>query len=357
MSRELAIRFAPAALLLVHLACSSNSDGAPAGPTVARTGGTPPRPSGEGGSAATGGATSAPGTGGAADAAAPGTGGMTGAGGSSPTDVGIIDMAPAPDVPLPECNYPEWSKDTEYKPGDIVMFMGKPYIALYTTKSHDPTISTFYWGPFTGCVLPPPAKCAELDRLLPDGEVTFKALFAAPFMLAIPKPEYSYTSLCKALATPSLSGFARSGNAMQDKRELAAFFANVAIETAYLTFTDEGNRSPQSRGFHGRGSLQITTPAIYAEVGQGLGLNLVAMPELASKEVVVWQTGLWYWLHHANPSVGAPNVCRQAIAASDFGRTVRIIHPTCGRAAERAAQYRKNCMLLGVPEPGKTSCP
>jgi hypothetical protein len=288
----------------------------------------------------------------------PSTGGSGGGGYDAPaaSEGGTIDLAPASDLPLPECNYPAWSKDKEYQQGEIVMFLGKPYVALNTTKSHDPTISTFYWAPFTGCVLPPAAKCPELDRLLPAGEATFKELFAAPFMLAIPKPEYSYSSLCKALATPSLAAFARSGNATQDKRELAAFFANVAIETAYLTFTDEGNRPPQSRTYHGRGSLQITSQPIYAEVGQGLGLDLVGMPELGSKDVVVWQTGIWYWTHHANPSVGSPQVCHAAIAQSDFGRTVRIIKGDCSSNATRAAQYRKNCMLLGV-DPGKTTCP
>ena len=80
------------------------------------------------------------------------------------------------------------------------------------------------------------------------------------------------------------------------------------------------------------------------------------MPQLGSTRIVVWQTGLWYWMRHANPSVGAPQICHQAIAAGDFGRTVRIIHPTCSRAAERADQYRKNCALLGVDPGNMTTC-
>lgn len=278
----------------------------------------------------------------------------------SPADSAPVDLAPPPpDLPPPPCNHPEWSRTVDYKAGDIVMYMGKAYIALHPNKSLDPTISTFYWGPYTGCVPPPPAPpalCPELDKLLPEGEVTYKAMFAAPFMGAVPKSVYSYASLCKALVTPSLAGFARSGNATQDKRELAAFFANVAIETAYLTAIDENGHQASDRTYHGRGSLQITSQPIYAVVGQGLGLNLVGMPQLASTETVVWQTGIWYWMHHANPSVGGAQVCHAAIAQSDFGRTVRIIKGNCVSNEQRASQYRKNCMLLGI-DPGKTSCP
>ena len=101
--------------------------------------------------------------------------------------------------------------------------------------------------------------------------------------------------------------FARSNNALQDKREIAAFFANVAIETAYLVYVDEGGASPTLQDYHGRGSLQITGQVIYQAAGAALGLNLNGQPQLASTDPVVWQTGLWYWTLHVNPSVG-PNL-------------------------------------------------
>jgi chitinase len=203
---------------------------------------------------------------------------------------------------------------------------------------------------------PPAAECPALDKLLPEGEKTFTAMFTPTFQGWVPLPAYSYSSLCKALAVPRLGGFASSGNATQDKRELAAFFANVAIETAYLTAIDERGHQASAGTFHGRGSLQITGQPIYAECGQALGLNLAGQPQLASTEGVVWQTGIWYWMLHANPSVPAPNVCHGAIMAGDFGKTLRIIKGDCASLDNRATQYRKNCTMLGV-DPGKTSCP
>jgi predicted chitinase len=262
-------------------------------------------------------------------------------------------------VALPACNQPEWNRTTAYKTGDIVMYMGKPYIALHDNQSLDPAISTYFWGPYKGCTPPPPppaARCPALDRLLPMGEQSFKAMFTPVWQGWVPLPAYSYASLCTAMSKPRLAGFAASGNDAQDKRELAAFFANVAVETAYLTAIDERGHMAADRTYHGRGALQITGQPIYAECGQALGLDLAGQPQLGSTEGVVWQTGIWYWMLHANPSVGGAQICHQAMLQSDFGRTVRIIKGDCGSLPDRATQYRKNCMLLGV-DPGKTTCP
>jgi len=302
------------------------------------------------------------GAGGSSITTSTGVGGSTGTGGSGAggsrdggVDGGIDARA---DVPLPTCNYPEWSRSMAYKKGDIVMYMGKAYIALNDNTSLDPTISTFYWGPYSGCKPPPPpppAPCPVLDKLLPNGENTFKAMFTPTFQGWLPLAAYSYTNLCKALDTSGLTGFVRSGNPTQDKREIAAFFANVALETAYLTYIDEAGHSPSAQDYHGRGSLQLTGQTNYADCGAFLGLNLAGQPQLASQAPVIWQSGIWYWMLHANPSVGGAQICHNAIAQGNFGQTVRIIKGDCASAAERTAQYRKNCMMLGV-DPGTTSC-
>jgi chitinase len=243
-----------------------------------------------------------------------------------------------------------------YKTGDIVMYMGKAYVCTYDNVSKDPIISTFYWSPYTGCIPPAAATCAILDKLVPGGEATFTAMFAPGYPGWVPLSAYSYKNFCDALATPVLAAFARSGNATQDKRELAAFLANVSVETANLTAIDEKNHSPGDHDFHGRGALQITGAPIYAEAGGALGVDLSGHPEMASQEQLVWKTGLWYWMLHANPSVGSPNVCHAAITQGNFGRAVKVINPLCNAAAQRATNYQKNCMLLGVDPGGNTSC-
>ena len=336
----------------------SNSGGAGGPPTAGgsgqgTSGGANGTPGGGGGA---GGGRTNNGAGGAAGAGSGNPGGGTGGSASSDAQ-GPVD-ANLPDVPLPECNYPDWTKAAQYHIGDVVMYMGKPYVALHDSVSLDPIISTYYWGPFTGCKPPPPppaAVCPFLDKLLPDGEATFTQMFTPSFQGWVPLAAYNYTSLCKALATAALAPFARSGDDTKDKRELAAFFANVAIETAYLTYVDESGHKASDRDFHGRGALQITGQPIYSEAGAFLGLDLAGQPQLASEATAVWQTGIWYWTFHSNPSVGGSGVCHAVIGQGNFGQTVRIIKGNCSSAAMRAAQYKKNCMLLGV-DPGDVTC-
>jgi chitinase len=329
---------------------NATGGGSNTGPsTVSTTGGGSPTTSGPG----TGGPTSGPGSGGAGGA----SGGANGTGGARDGGA-IMDAKSEADVPLPLCNYPAWVAMMPYKAGDIVMYMGKPYIATGDNPGLDPTISTFYWAPYTGCrppPPPPPVPCPVLDKLLPNGEATFTQMFTPSFQGWVPLAAYSYASLCKALATNGLTGFVRSGIDVQDKREVAAFFANVAIETAYLTYIDESGHNAADQDYHGRGALQITGQAIYADCGAGLGLDLVGHPQLASTEPVVWQSGIWYWMLHANPSAGGTQICHQSIAQGNFGHTVRIIKGDCASADTRAAQYVKNCMLLNV-DPGTTAC-
>jgi predicted chitinase len=344
----------------------TGSGGSSGGATGGARGGGPGTGGSGTGGAGTGGAVG--GTGGGAGTAGTGGSGAGGAGGSptggggAPADAAQADsgtMMPAPDMALPVCNYPTWNRTTDYKVGDIVMHMGKAYVAVNASKSLDPAISTYFWKPFTGCVPPAPppaAKCPALDRLLPGGEETFKAMFTPVWMGWVPLQAYSYASLCAAMAKPGLAGFAVSDDLTAARRELAAFFANVAVETAYLTAIDERGHQASDRTYHGRGALQITGQAIYAEAGRALGLDLAGQPMLGSTEGVVWQTGIWYWMSHANPSVGGAQICHQAIAQSDFGKTIRIIKGDCASQPDRAMQYLKNCTLLGIP-PGKTSCP
>jgi predicted chitinase len=253
---------------------------------------------------------------------------------------------------------------SHYAKGTIVMYMGKAFIATSVNDGLDPTISTFFWSPYSGCTPPPPkpppppVPCPLLDKLAPAGQSTFQAtydaMFSPTFQGRVLNPAYTYQGFCNSLDSQPAATFARSNNALQDKRELAAFFANVAIETAYLVYVDEGGVSPSLQDYHGRGSLQITGQVIYQGAGAALGLNLTGQPQLASTDPVVWQTGLWYWTLHVNPSVGQN--CHQAIAGGNFGTTIRIIKGDCGSSTERVDQYKKNCTLLGI-DPGNVSCP
>ncbi|MAM88548.1 MAG: hypothetical protein CME36_14685 [unclassified Hahellaceae] len=45
--------------------------------------------------------------------------------------------------------YPEWRAGTQYAKGAVVRFNGRLYIAEHANPGYDPTISTWYWDPYT----------------------------------------------------------------------------------------------------------------------------------------------------------------------------------------------------------------
>ncbi|GAA3962133.1 hypothetical protein GCM10022278_20180 [Allohahella marinimesophila] len=45
--------------------------------------------------------------------------------------------------------YPDWRAGTQYAKGAVVRFNGKLYVAEHANPGYDPTISTWYWDPYT----------------------------------------------------------------------------------------------------------------------------------------------------------------------------------------------------------------
>jgi chitinase len=282
-----------------------------------------------------------------AQAGTPSTGG--GAGGGTTVEV---------------CSYPAWQAGQDYAAGDKVMYMGKAFVANEQNPGYDPLVSTYFWSPYdcqpaggggSGAGGSGPGmnvgECV-LDELLPHGEATFHAMFIPPWQGHEEKTLYSYSALCTALE--GFREFASSGNAEQDKREVAAFFAHVAKETAFLEQTDEAGQPSSSGDFHGRGAIQLTGHSNYQAAGDYLKKNLVGNPGLVSTDPITnWQTALWFWSVHHNPGTPGVKNCHQAISAGDFGQTTRIINggiecPGSESAATRAEYFKTNCRLLDV---------
>jgi len=155
----------------------------------------------------------------------------------------------------------------------------------------------------------------------------------------------------------AFKSFANSGDAQKDKRELAAFFAHVAKETAFLEQTDEAMQPSNAADYHGRGAIQLTGQSNYAAAGQYLGKDLVGNPGLVSTDPMTnWQSALWFWVVHNNPGTPGVQNCHQAILGGDFGQTTRIINggiecPGTDSAKARAQYFKNNCMVVGV-DPG-----
>jgi hypothetical protein len=272
--------------------------------------------------------------------------------------------------PIEACSFPAWMAGHDYAAGDKVLYMGKAFVANEANPGYDPLISTYFWSPYScepvaaggsgggggsGPVLNS-GDCV-LDKLLPAGETSYHAMFVPPWQGHQEKSLYNYAALCTALK--GFGQFANSGNSEADKRELAAFFAHVAKETAFLEQTDEAGQASNASDFHGRGAIQLTGQANYQAAGDYLQKNLVANPGMVSTDAVTnWQTALWFWVVHNNPGTAGTKNCHQAIQAGDFAQTTRIINggiecPGSASAMTRAEYYKNNCNLLSV-SPGSS---
>ncbi len=305
-----------------------------------------------------------------------GTSGATSVAGSSSPQGGTTSAAGATtsgaggSATVEVCTFPAWQAGKDYAAGDKVVYMGKAFVATEANPGYDPLISTFFWSPYdcqptgtggsgTGGMggsgpIVNDGECV-LNKYLPNGEATFHAMFIPPWQGHQEKPLYSYTALCTALK--GFGQFAGSGNAEQDKREIAAFFAHVAKETAFLEQTDEAGQPSNSGDFHGRGAIQLTGESNYQAAGDYLRKNLVGNPGLVSTDPLTnWQTALWFWVVHNNPGAAGTKNCHQAISSGDFGQTTRIINggiecPGSQSAITRADYFKNNCSLLNV-KPG-----
>lgn len=71
---------------------------------------------------------------------------------------------------------------------------------------------------------------------------------------------------------------------------------------AYAGRNGNGNEaSGDGWRFHGRGLLQITGRANYAACGRGLGLDLIADPDVLAAPSGAVRSALWFWqAHHCN---------------------------------------------------------
>jgi predicted chitinase len=203
-----------------------------------------------------------------------------------------------------------------------------------------------------------------LDQYLPNKSQDFDEIMKPPWQGHVRYQVFNnaYNDLCSAMTHSGLNSFGKAGNDEQNKREVASFLANVAIETAYLEASAQGRDYSSNSTDIGRGSIQLTGWSNYNDAAGYFGNpSIVSNPIIVATDTkIVWETGLWFWLHYSNPSVPAPNNCQAAVHAGDFGRTVRIIKGSCAGAetesSERQVPYKKACDILGISY-GDMSCP
>ena len=183
---------------------------------------------------------------------------------------------------------------------------------------------------------------------------------------------YTYENL--VTAANRFTSFTAVGDATAQKQEVAAFLANVALETGSLRFTDE--QSPQGiycdstnttypcasgQDYHGRGPLQISWNYNYGAAGATLGQPLLQNPGLVSSDgAISWETAVWFWMSAQSGGHTAHSAMIQNLG---FGATINVINGAVecggkdpGAVNQRVQFYQSFCALLGVPTGSNLTC-
>jgi putative chitinase len=137
----------------------------------------------------------------------------------------------------------------------------------------------------------------------------------------------------------------------------AAFLAQIAHESAELRFTleladgtayepptqnaaDLGNTEPgDGPRFKGRGLLQVTGRRNYRDCGAGLGLDLVAHPELLEAPTGACRSAAWFWRGHG---------LNEAADVDRFFAITKTINGGYTHGDERLAYWLRARRALGI---------
>ncbi|KAH9296769.1 hypothetical protein KI387_028451, partial [Taxus chinensis] len=144
---------------------------------------------------------------------------------------------------------------------------------------------------------------------------------------------YTYNGFLDAAKASNFAGFGSTGSDTDRKRELAAFFANVAHETGSLCYVEEINKSTfcnqsaawpckSGKQYYGRGPLQLTWNYNYGAAGRYLGLPLLDNPDLVAQRAdVAFKTSLWFWMVNSNS-----HKAMTSPSGGGFAGTIRAIN-------------------------------
>ncbi|MFP3988636.1 glycoside hydrolase family 19 protein [Streptomyces sp. E11-3] len=186
---------------------------------------------------------------------------------------------------------------------------------------------------------------------------------------------YTYSGLIDAMkAHPA---FAKTGSETTQRREAAAFLANVSHETGGLVHIVEQNEAnyphycdrnqpygcPAGQAaYYGRGPIQLSWNFNYKAAGDALGMDLLNNPWLVEREAsVAWSTGLWYWMTQSGPGTMSGHTAM--VNDRGFGETIRSINGALecdgGNPAQvqsRINKYQSFVQILGTSPGSNLSC-
>lgn len=128
----------------------------------------------------------------------------------------------------------------------------------------------------------------------------------------------------------------------------AAFLAQIGHESGGLRYTREiwGPTPQQQRyegradlgntqlgdgaRYRGRGLIQITGRSNYSAASAGLGVDLIAAPELLETPALAVRSAAWWWARHG---------CNEIADTGDFARLTRRINGGLNGLTDRLARW------------------
>ncbi|MEU4239645.1 glycoside hydrolase family 19 protein [Actinoplanes sp. NPDC026619] len=263
------------------------------------------------------------------------------------------------------CSYPNWVAGQYYAVGAIVKYTnGQFYQATHENPGYDPTISTWFWSPYS---------CTGGGN---SGGTSGFVVSEAQFNQMFPGRNGFYTYAGLTDAMKKYPAFATTGSDTVRKQEAAAFLANVSHETGGLVYIDEINTAnwphycdtsqpygcPAGQSaYHGRGPIQLSWNFNYYAAGNALGVDLLNNPGLVgTNSSISWQTGLWYWM--TGTGAAGTTSHNAMVNGQGFGTTIRAINSIeCNGGNPAQVQSRINLYtqyagVLGVSTGGNLSC-
>ncbi|KAF8041260.1 hypothetical protein BT93_A0004 [Corymbia citriodora subsp. variegata] len=179
------------------------------------------------------------------------------------------------------------------------------------------------------------------------------------------KAFYSRGTFLEAVGSYPL--FGRVGSVDDSLREMAAFFGHVTFETGHMCSINEIDGASMdycdetatqypcnpSKGYYGRGALQLSWNFNYGPAGESIGFDGLNSPEtVATDPLISFKASLWYWMNFIHP-----------VMDQGFGATIRAMNGAlkCGgknpASVQAQVQYHTEyCNQLGVPPGDKLTC-
>ncbi|GLU47877.1 glycoside hydrolase family 19 protein [Nocardiopsis ansamitocini] len=262
---------------------------------------------------------------------------------------------------------PAWNPSAVYTGGGEVSYQGRNYTAKWWTQNERPGASDV-WADKGAC-----GAGGGGEQPNPSGFVVSEAQFNQMFPNR--NSFYTYSGLTAALG--SYPAFAKTGSIEVQRREAAAFLANVSHETGGLVHIKETNQAnyphycdwgmpygcPAGQAaYYGRGPIQLSWNFNYKAAGDALGINLLNNPYLVEQNAsVAWRTGLWYWNTQTGPGTITPH--NAIVNGRGFGETIRSINGSieCNGGNPAQVQSRINkftqfTQILGTTTGSNLSC-